>query len=61
ALAVCKYMELKTSMSTKSILALLKSVTDAKLVNTISGEEFVLRSPISDEISELLKKLEIIF
>jgi len=33
ALAVCKYMELKTDRSIKSNLKLLKSVTDAKLVN----------------------------
>jgi transposase len=61
ALSICKYMELKASMSIKSILTQLKTVSDAKLVDTISGEEFVLRSPISDEIFELLKKLELIF
>ena len=59
ALAVCKYMELKTDRSIKSNLKLLKSVTDAKLVNTLSGEQFILRSPINDEIREVLKQLEI--
>jgi transposase len=60
ALAVCKYMELKTGKSTKSILKLLKSVTDAKILNTITGQEFVLRSPVCNEILELQKQLGII-
>jgi transposase len=61
ALAICKYIELKTARSIKSCLKLLKSVTDATVVNTLSGEEIILRSPISDEIQEVLKQLEISF
>ena len=59
ALSVCKYMELKTGKSTNSILKLLRSVTDAMVVNKLTGEESTLRSPISNEILELLKSLEI--
>ena len=33
ALAVCKYMELKAAKSTKRIIKLLKSITDAKILN----------------------------
>lgn len=60
ALAVCKYMELKTGRSTKSCLKLLKSVTDAMLIDTINGKKSVLRSPINNEIQGLLKSLQII-
>jgi hypothetical protein len=60
ALSVCKYMELKTGRSTKSIIKLLKSVTDAKIFDTISQREFVLRSPVCDEILEVQKQLGII-
>lgn len=61
ALVICKYIELKTSRSIKFCLKLLRSVTDATLVNTLSGEEIILRSPISNEIQEVLKQLGISF
>ena len=56
ALSVCKYMELKTGKSTNAILKLLKSVTDAIIADKISGAKFILRLPISNEISEAFKK-----
>ncbi len=59
ALALCKYMELKTGKSTKSILKSLRSVTDATLVNTLTGEQITLRSPVNNEIQELLRNLGI--
>jgi transposase len=59
ALALCKYMELKTKKSTKSIIAGLKGVTDARLVHRTTGEEFVLRTAINDEVHQLLKQLAI--
>ena len=57
ALAVCKYMEIKTQKSIKSITKLLKSVTDAHIKNLITNEEIVLRFEISEEIQQLLKTL----
>lgn len=57
ALAVCKHMEIKSGRSTKAILKLLKGVTDATMVDTESGEEFTLRSLISDEVKEVLQKI----
>ena len=57
ALAVCKYMELKTKRSIKRIVKLLKGVTDARLKNMITNEEFILRSKISEETKKLLKTL----
>jgi len=54
ALAVCKYIELKTGRSIKSVLKILKGVTDAKLVNVITGDEFTLRSIINNETKQIL-------
>lgn len=59
ALAVCKYMELQTGKSTKAIIKLLKSVTDARLLNTLTDEEFIIRSELSTETQDLLKKLSL--
>jgi transposase len=57
ALAVCKYMELKTKQSTKHTIKLLKGITDAKLLNTLTGEEIILRSQINEETKQLLTQL----
>jgi transposase len=59
ALAVCKYMELKTGQSTQSILKQFKSVTDARLKNELSGQEIILRSEINSDIETILEKLRI--
>ena len=58
SLAICKYIELKTDRSIKTIIKLLKSVTDATIVNVITGEKFILRSPINDEIQRLINLME---
>ena len=57
ALAVCKYMELKTHKSTKHIIKLLKGVTDARILNTLTNEEITLRSTINDETEQLLTQM----
>jgi hypothetical protein len=59
ALAVCKFMELKTGKSTKVIIKLLKQVTDARILNTLTNEEIILRSELSTETKELIKKLSL--
>ncbi len=59
ALAACKYMELKTKMSTKVIIKLLKQVTDARILNTLTNEEIILRSEISTEVGDLVKKISL--
>jgi len=61
ALAICKYIELKTARSIKSCLKLFKGVTDASIVNMLSGEKIVLRSPVSDETQKVLGQLKIYF
>jgi transposase len=57
ALAVSKYIELKTGQSIHSVIKLFKRVTDARLLNTLTKEEIVLRSKIPDTVTELLEKL----
>lgn len=59
SLAVCKYMELKTARSTKAILKLLKSITDARILNTLTNEEIIIRSELTEEIQKLLKTLSL--
>ncbi|KKR33305.1 MAG: Transposase IS4 family protein [Candidatus Gottesmanbacteria bacterium GW2011_GWC2_39_8] len=59
ALSVCKYMELKTKKSTQAIIKLLMQVTDARILHTLTNEEIILRSEISTETEEILKKLSL--
>lgn len=59
ALAVCKYMEIKTGQSVKRIIRSLQSITDARIVNLLTNEEFTMRSEINDETRELLGKLNL--
>lgn len=57
ALAVCKYMEIKTGKSTRQIVRILKSVTDARIKNILTGEEITMRSEITADIKEILSKI----
>ena len=57
ALVVCKYMELKTGKSTKHAVKLLKGVTDARILNTLTKKEIILRSQISEEVQQLLTQI----
>jgi transposase len=57
ALAVSKYMEIKTGESIRQIVKTLKSVTDARVLNTLTGKEISMRSEIADDIKDMLSKL----
>lgn len=57
ALAICKYLEIKTAKSIRQIVRNLKSVTDARIKNSLTGEEITLRSEITLEIKDILLKL----
>ena len=59
SLAIAKYMEIKTGKSIKSIIRLFKSVTDARILNTLTNEEIILRSEISKELKDTLSKLNL--
>ena len=55
ALAVCKYMELKTGKSTKKIVKLLKNITEARMKNLLTGKIFLMRKKVSEEVIQLQK------
>lgn len=57
ALAVCRYMEIKTDKSIKKIMRELKRVTDAKILNTQTDKIITMRSVISEETKSILTKL----
>lgn len=57
ALAVCKYMEIMAGKSTKKIVKLLKSITEARVKNLLTNEEIIMRMKITEEIKQLWKSL----
>lgn len=59
ALAICKYMELKTGKSTKKIVRELKHVTDARILNTQTDKIITMCSTISEETKDTLAKLDL--
>ena len=56
ALMTSKFLELKTNKPIKYILKKLTHVTDANLLNTITGEKITLRMKIDDETQGILEK-----
>ncbi len=54
ALALAKYIEIKTKKSIKSVTKELKKVTDARIFDQINKREFVMRSEISESLKEIL-------
>ncbi|MFH1030097.1 MAG: hypothetical protein V1770_02450 [bacterium] len=48
---------IRTAKSTKQIVRILRSVTDARIKNTLTGEEIIMRSEITAEIKEILSKI----
>lgn len=59
ALSVCKYMEIKTEKSTKKIIKLLKSITEARIKNKLTGEIILMRQELSEEVKQLWKTLSL--
>jgi len=57
ALSMCKYMELKTNKSTKKIVKLLKSITEARIKNLLTGEIITLKQKLPEEVEQLRKNL----
>ena len=57
ALAVCKYMELKSGKSTKRIIKLLKSITEARIKNLLTEEIIVMRQKLTEEVEQLRETL----
>ncbi|MFH1713098.1 MAG: IS1634 family transposase [Candidatus Jacksonbacteria bacterium] len=59
ALAISKYLEIKTGKSVKKIVQLFKKVTDARILNTLTNQEIALRSDIPAELKSILSKLDL--
>ena len=53
-LSISVYLELKNGRSIKSIVTLLKSVTDARIHNLRTNKVFFARSELSEEVKNLL-------
>lgn len=59
ALAVGKYLELKTSFSLRRVIDLLKQVQDAQVINAQTKEEILIRAAIPEKVRELFRKLSV--
>ncbi len=57
ALALAKYIEIKTGKSIKSVTKELKKVTDARIFDQINKREFVMRSEINESLKEILRMI----
>ena len=57
ALALAKYIEIKTKKSIKSVTKELKKITDARIFDQINKRELTMRSKINEETAEILKMI----
>ena len=55
SLSISVFLELKTRLSIRHIVKVLKTITDAKIQNKITGEILVNRKILSKEAEELIK------
>lgn len=60
ALAVSKYVEIKTNLSIQVFLSECKKITDAKILNKINNKLIVKRVPLSAEVTTLLEGLNLL-
>lgn len=60
ALAVSKYIELKTNHSIHAFLNECKKITDARLLNRINNKIIIKRVPLSAEVSTLMQYLKLL-
>lgn len=57
ALALSKHIELATELSIKAFLTQAKKITDARLLNKITGQEIKMRTPIPRQLSKNTSKI----
>lgn len=55
ALSISVFLELRTELSIRHIVKVLKTITDAKIQNKITGEILINRKILSKEAEELIK------
>jgi len=59
ALVVSKHIELRTGVSIKRFITESKKITDARLLNKITGKEIKIRTQLSPQILQILKSLNL--
>jgi transposase len=59
ALVISKHIELKTGLSIKRFITECKKITDARMINTISKKEFLIKGRKTEIAKELLVKLNL--
>lgn len=59
ALAVGKYLELKTGFSLRHVIDLLKQIQDARIINVQTKEEILIRAAIPEKAKALFRKLSV--
>jgi hypothetical protein len=57
ALAIAKYIEIKTDRSIKAVVKELKKSINARIYDEINKREVVMRSKISDEVKKILEMI----
>lgn len=57
ALAISKYIEIKTTRSIRAVLDACRRITDATLQHRATGEIVTMRSPVSAELAEITRRL----
>lgn len=57
ALAMSKHIEISASMSIRAFLDQCKKITEARLVNKITGKEMHMRSTVPPELREIVTKM----
>lgn len=60
ALILSKHIEIQTNFSLKRFIHECKKITDARLKNKITGKEHKLRVNLTPDVSEILKKLNLL-
>lgn len=60
ALVISKYIELQTDISIKKIVSEAKKITDARFINNITGDLIKIRTRLTPQIIQILKKLNLL-
>lgn len=60
ALVLSKHIELQTMGSIRKFIHECKKVTDARLINKLTGKEIKIRATLTPEIIEILKKFDLL-
>jgi transposase len=60
ALTISKHIEIKTGLSIRRFITETKKVTDARMLNTLTQKEVIVKGKVTKELEELLAKLDLL-